>query len=120
VDSCRRLVREVIIEPRADMKYDQSGDFPHDVFKALWEAGMLHLEFPEWVGGPGLGCLDDVIVQEEIHYGCIGISTSVMANQLAAMPLIIGAQEAGKEALAKKYLGMLLEEPRYAAYCCSE
>lgn len=116
VDSARRLVRDTIIDPRVDMKLDVSGEFPHEVFKALWEAGMLQLEFPESVGGAGLGCLDDVLVQEEIHYGCLGISTSVMANQLAGMPLVL----ANKEALSKKYLGMLVDEPKYAAYCCSE
>jgi len=116
VDTARKLVHKLIVEPRLDMKLDQSGEFPHGAFKALWEAGLLHLEFPESVGGTGLGCLADVLVQEELAYGCVGICTSVMANQLAAMPLII----ANNERLSKKYLGMLLEKPVYAAYACSE
>jgi acyl-CoA dehydrogenase len=116
VDTSRKLVREQIITPRVDMKLDQSGEFPHGVFKKLWEAGLLHLEFPEWVGGSDLSCLEDVLVQEELAYGCVGICTSVMANSLASLPIII----AGHKELGKKYLSMLLEEPKYAAYCCSE
>lgn len=121
VDTARKLVRDVIIEPRTDMKLDQSGEFPHEVFRSLWEAGLLHLEFPEWVGGPGLSCVDHVLVQEEIHYGCLGISTGVMANHLASMPLILAAEwDASKREVAKNYLSTLLDAPKYAAYCCSE
>ena len=116
VDTARRLVRAHVIEPRLDMQLDQSGEFPHQIYRALWENGCTNLEFPEAVGGAGLSCLDHVVVQEEIHYGCLGIGTSVATNNLAAMPLILAANQA----LKKKYLGMLVEAPLYAAYGCSE
>ncbi len=116
VDTARKLVREVIIEPRLDMELDKSGEFPHAVFRTLWENGLLNLEIPESCGGPGLGCVDHVLVQEEVHYGCLGISTSVMANMLAAMPVILSQNEK----LQKKYLGRLIDAPVYAAYGCSE
>jgi acyl-CoA dehydrogenase len=116
VDSARKLVRDIIITPRQDMALDKSGEFPHAIYRKLWEAGMVNLEFPELCGGPGLSCIDHVAIGTEVHYGCLGISTSVMANNLAAMPLII----AKHEALMKKYMGPLVEEPRYAGYGCSE
>ena len=116
VDSARKVVRERIITPRADMALDQSGDFPHAVYKTLWESGLCNLEFPAEVGGAGLSCLDHVLVQEELHYGCLGIGTSVTANTLAAMPLIL----ANNAALNKTYLARLIDEPLYAAYGCSE
>ena len=116
VASARKLVREAIIDPRVDMKLDQSGEFPHAVYKTLWENGMVNLEFPESVGGPAMSCLDDCLVQEEMSYGCLGIGTSVTANSLASMPLII----AGNEKLSQKYLRMLIDQPVYAAYGCSE
>lgn len=115
-ESARKLVREIIIDPRADMKLDQSGAFPHEIYKTLWENGMVNLEFPESVGGAGMSCLDDVLVQEEINYGCLGIGTSVTATSLASMPLII----AKNERLSKKYLSQLIDAPIYAAYGCSE
>ncbi|RYF02501.1 MAG: hypothetical protein EOO40_13275, partial [Deltaproteobacteria bacterium] len=116
VDTARRLVRAHIIEPRLDMQLDQSGQFPHQIYQTLWENGCTNLEFPEEVGGAGLSCLDHVVVQEEIHYGCLGIGTSVATNNLASMPLIL----ADNKKLLKKYLGMLTEAPLYAAYGCSE
>ena len=116
VASARKLVREAIIDPRVDMKLDQSGEFPHAVYKTLWENGMVNLEFPESVGGPAMSCLDDCLVQEEMSYACLGIGTSVTANSLASMPLII----AGNEKLSQKYLRMLIDQPVYAAYGCSE
>lgn len=116
VQSTRQLVRDTIIKPKVDMALDRSGEFPHAVYKTLWEQGMANLEIPEAFGGAGLSCADHVAIQEEIHYGCLGIGTSVTANSLASMPLIL----AKHQALGKKYLGMLLNEPVYAAYGCSE
>lgn len=116
VEATARLVREQIIEPRLDMALDRSGEFPHDIYKTLWENGMVNLEFPEAVGGPGLGCIDNVLVQEELHYGCLGISTSVNGNSLAALPVLL----AGDAASQKRFLGPLMEAPLYAAYACSE
>lgn len=116
VETTRKLVRDVIINPKVDMALDRSGEFPHAVFKTFWENGLVNLELPDSVGGAGLSCLDHVLIQEEFQYGCLGIGTTMMANNLAAMPLII----AKNEALSKKYLGMLMASPCYAAYGCSE
>jgi acyl-CoA dehydrogenase len=116
VGTTRKLVRDLIIAPRVDMALDRSGEFPHAVFKTLWENGMVNLELPESVGGAGLSCLDHALVQEEFQYGCLGIGTSLMANNLASLPLII----ADNKALMKKYLAPLMQEPIYAAYGCSE
>ena len=46
----------------------------------------------------------------------IGISTAILANGLAEMPVII----AGSEEQKKKYLGRMTEEPLLAAYCVTE
>lgn len=116
VESARKLVRQEIIDPKVDMQLDRTSEFPHAIYKTLWDAGMVNLEFPERVGGAGLSCVDHVLVQEEVHYGCLGISTSVIANNLAALPVILSENRA----LEKKYLGQLVEAPIYAAYACSE
>ncbi len=97
-------------------KYDETGEFPADLFKKAWETGLMNIEVPEDNGGVGLGCFDHCLVQEEIAYGCTGINTSVAGNMLGAMPLLI----AGTEEQKKKYLGRLIDEPIFAAYCCSE
>src|SRR5262249_6994652 len=56
----------------------------------------------------------------EICWGCSGINTTLAANVLAAMPLMI----AGSEEQKRKYLTRLVEgsggKPLFACYACSE
>lgn len=116
VDTTKNLVKKHVIDSRVDMKLDRSGEFPKDVYKTFWEAGVVNLELPEKFGGAGLKCVDACLVQEEIGYGCLGILTAVNANMLAAMPIMLS----GNEKAGKKYLSQLVETPSFAAYGCSE
>lgn len=43
----------------------------------------MNLSIPEKYGGPGLAIMDEVIIGEELSYGCTGISTPLAANSLA-------------------------------------
>ena len=115
-DTARRFVREQIIAPRLDQALDRAAEFPHTIMRALWELGLMNLEFPEDLGGAGLSCHDHVLVLEEINYGCLGIGTSVAANSLAALPLLL-ADNVGAR---KEYLGRLTAAHGYAAFACSE
>ncbi len=105
--------KEII--PKAG-ELDETGEFPRDILKNAWETGLLNCEVPEEYGGLGVGCLDHCLILEELSYGCLGINTSIAANMLGSMPIII----AGTEDQKKKYLGRLIDEPIFAAYCCSE
>ena len=58
IDTARRFTKEKIIDTGLDMKLDKSGDFPHDVYKEMWESGLVNLEIPESAGGPGLSCIE--------------------------------------------------------------
>ena len=97
-------------------QYDQSGEFPREILKRAWETGLMNIEVPEAYGGLGGSCLDNCLVQEEVAFGCLGFNTSLAANNLGAMPIII----AGSDEQKKKYLGRLVNEFVFAAYCCSE
>ena len=97
-------------------KFDESGEFPRDILKRAWETGLMNCEVPEAYGGLELGCHDHCLIQEEVAYGCAGFNTSLAANALGSLPVLI----AGTEEQKKKYLGRLCEEPIFAAYCCSE
>jgi acyl-CoA dehydrogenase len=114
IQTARDFTRKEII-PVAG-KYDESGEFPREILKRAWETGLMNAEVPEAYGGLGLGCFDHGLIQEEVAYGCCGFNTSLAANMLGAMPLII----AGSDEQKKKYLGRLIAEPVFAAYCCSE
>jgi acyl-CoA dehydrogenase len=103
------------IAPNA-AQHDQSGEFPREVLKKAWEAGLMNTHIPEAYGGLGLGTLDGCLIAEEHAWGCTGIGTAMEANTLAEMPVIV----AGNEAQKKKYLGRMLEAPLFAAYGVTE
>jgi acyl-CoA dehydrogenase len=114
VHTAREFTRKEII-PKAG-HWDETGEFPRDLFKRAWDTGLMNVEIPAEYGGLGGGCLDSCLVQEEVAYGCSGINTSLTANVLGAMPLLV----AGTDEQKKKYLSRLTESLVFCAYCCSE
>ncbi|WP_445149126.1 acyl-CoA dehydrogenase family protein [Baekduia sp. Peel2402] len=97
-------------------EYDKEGTWPSDVFAKAHEVGLMNTHIPEEYGGPGLSYLDGCLIEEELSWGCSGITTSLGANGLASAPVIL----AGSEEIKKKYLGMLAEELKYASFCLTE
>jgi acyl-CoA dehydrogenase len=114
IDTARRFAKERIIPVAAAC--DHESKFPHDVFKAAWEIGLVNPGVPEAYGGAGMGELENALITEQLAYGCTGIQTSITANQLALTPIKLGGTEEQK----KKYLGMLTSEPIMASYATSE
>lgn len=114
VENTRRFVKEKIIPVAAEA--DQTSEFPKAVFDEAWELGLVAPIIPEEAGGLGMHEMEHVLITEELAYGCTGIQTSMTANALAATPIIV----AGNAEQKKKYLGMLTEEPLFAAYAITE
>ncbi len=114
VKTARDFTRAKIIPVAGEL--DEHGTFPKDEFKQAYDLGLVNCEVPQEYGGLGLTCLEHALILEEISYGCLGINTTLAANSLGSMPIII----AGNDEQKKKYLGSLIESPIYAAYCCSE
>jgi acyl-CoA dehydrogenase len=96
--------------------HDETGEFPLPVLKKAWEVGLMNTHVPQDVGGLGLNVLDGTLIAEEIASGCTGIGTAMEANGLAQAPLIV----AGSPEQKKKFLGPMLEELKFAAYCVTE
>ena len=113
-ETARRFAREEIAPVAA--KYDASGEFPREVIAKAWELGLASTQVPAEYGGVGLSSLDGCIVTEEIAWGCSGICTSIMANDLGLMPIAI----AGTEAQKKEWLTPLAERFSLIAFCLSE
>jgi acyl-CoA dehydrogenase len=101
---------------RVAWEYDRDATWPQEIVEKAWEVGLMNAELPEAYGGPGLDLLSGVLIEEEMGWGCSGIGTSLMANGLAATPVIIG----GSEEVKKQYLTMLAEEPKLASFCLTE
>ena len=97
-------------------EYDRDGTWPDDVLRKAWEVGLMNTHIPEAYGGPGLGFLEGCLIEEELSWGCSGITTSLGANGLACAPIQVG----GSEELKKKYLGMLTESYTLASFCLTE
>jgi len=114
VENTRKFVKDRIMPISAEC--DRDSRFPMDVGKEAWELGLSAPVIPEAYGGAGLTELDHVLLVEELAYGCSGIQTTISANTLAATPLLV----AGSEEQKKKYLGLLANEPTYAAYAITE
>ena len=96
--------------------YDEHDEFPRDILKRAFETGLMNVEVPEAFGGLGGSCLDHCLIQEEVAYGCLGFNTSLAANMLGAMPVLV----AGTDEQKQEWLTRLTEGGEFAAYCCSE
>ncbi len=97
-------------------EYDRDGTWPKEIIEKAWEVGLMNAHIPEQFGGAGASYLDGCLIEEELGWGCSGIGTSISCNGLASAPLLLG----GSEKLKKKYLGMLVEEPKLASFCLTE
>ena len=114
VDTARKFTRDKIIPAAAEL--DEKEQFPDEIFREAHALSLANVEIPTEYDGLGLGCLDHCLILEEMAYGCLGVQTTFAANALGAMPLILAGSDAQKD----KYLRMLVHEPAYASYACSE
>jgi acyl-CoA dehydrogenase len=105
------------ITPRA-AEMEKRDEFPKEVVQKAFEAGLMNLHIPQEAGGPGLSLLAETFVSEATGYGCAGIATSVMCNNLAFAPLVIAATT---EQL-QTYVQPLItgKEPKFGAFCLTE
>ena len=76
----------------------------------------MNLHLPESLGGPELSAFDGMLVGEELNWGCSGIGTSILANGLAAGPILI----AGTDEQKREWLAPLVAEPILGCFGLSE
>lgn len=118
----QREIRELALKfARNEMiplsqKYDEEGTFPKDVFTKAWELGLINTCIPAEYGGAGFTGLDGVIIGEALAYGCMGMNTSFMANDLALLPIVIGGSDEQK----KKFLTPFTESFKIASFALTE
>ncbi len=103
--SIRDMVRDFArreIAPRA-AAWDETQEFPREVFRQLGELGLLGVIIPEEWGGAGLGYVDYVTVLEELSAADGGVGLGVAAhNSLCTNHLFLfGTDELKREFLPK-------------------
>jgi acyl-CoA dehydrogenase len=83
--------------------YDRTAEFPTPVIEKARQAGLINTNIPMEYDGGGASLVEEALVCEELAWGCTGISTTIMINNLAAIPIIVAATEEQK----KKWLGRM-------------
>jgi acyl-CoA dehydrogenase len=97
-------------------EYDRDGTWPHDIIDKAHEIGLMNTHIPEKYGGAGLSALDSCLIGEELAWGCSGIASSLGANGLAGVPVVL----AGSEGIKREYFDELLRKPMLASFCLTE
>jgi acyl-CoA dehydrogenase len=103
------------IRPKA-AEYDEHQTHPADVIAKAHEVGLMNPHVPEEFGGSGLKGFEGVLIGEELCWGCSGIGTSIVANILGALPMLI----AGTDEQQREWLPPLLEEPILCSFALTE
>lgn len=113
-EAARRFAQQEIA-PVAG-RYDESGEFPIEVMKKAYETGLSSVSIPESYGGPGLDIFNSCLVVEELAWGCSGMTTSIMCNDLGLTPILVGGSDAQKE----EWLSRIAGDFTMVSFCLSE
>ena len=113
-DICRQIAEERIKPIRAH--YDETGEFPHEIVKALADSDMCGLYIEEQYGGFGGGSMELAICVEELSKACGGIALALAATALGTIPIIV----AGNDEQKKKYLPRIASGESLAAFGITE
>jgi acyl-CoA dehydrogenase len=96
--------------------FDEIATMPLDILKKAWELGLVNTCIPTEYGGNGFGAIDSMIITESLAYGCMGMNTAIMANDLSLLPIVIGGNDEQK----KRFLTPFTESYKIAAFCLTE
>src|SRR5438034_7451297 len=91
------------IRPKA-ADYDEHQTHPADVIAKAHEVGLMNPHVPEELGGAGLGSIEGTLIGEELSWGCSGIATSIIANILGALPLLIAGTEEQQREIGRAHV----------------
>jgi len=81
--------------------FDETEEFPYEVVKKAHRLGLSPAAFiPEEYGGQGLDFLTELILNEELSWGCAGIAVCIQSMALA----IAGIRASGTEEQKKRWL----------------
>ena len=113
-DLAREFAEREIRPVAAD--YDERSQHPADVIAKAHEVGLMNPHIPEELGGPGLSAFDQILIGEELAWGCSGIATSIVANILGSLPVLL----AGSDEQRREWLSPLLVEPLLCSFGLTE
>ena len=81
--------------------FDETEEFPYDVVKKAHRLGLSPAAFlPEEYGGQGLDFLTELVLNEELSWGCAGIAVCIQSMALA----MAGIRASGTEEQKRRWL----------------
>jgi acyl-CoA dehydrogenase len=95
--------------------YDRTHEYPWPVIRKAQEMGLTTANVPEKYGGLGLSLFEEILVTEELAWGCTGMSTAIGVNGLGVLPILV----AGTEKQKSEYGGRMADG-QLAGYCLTE
>jgi acyl-CoA dehydrogenase len=113
-EAARKFARD-IVRPKA-AHYDEVAEFPKDLISAAFELGLLNMTITPELGGTGLSHLEQALVAEELAWGCSGVATSMIANDLAFLPILL----AGTEEQKRKFVAPFTQSLKFASFALTE
>ncbi len=84
--------------------YDETEEFPWPVLKKAHEVGLTPVAvMPEAYGGGGLDMISNMLIAEELHWGCAGIAVAITGTGLAAAAILAMGNEAQKQKWIREF-----------------
>jgi acyl-CoA dehydrogenase len=100
------------------LEQDKKGEMSWDIVKKAHGLGLDTAFIPEPYGGGGVSSvLTQVVVMEELNWGCAGMATGLIGAGLAYLPIIHMGTEAQKKRFLTRFTG---PEARLGALCLTE
>ena len=99
----QQLVREFVakeITPYA-AQMDKENHMRDELVPLAAEMGLLNVMVPEELDGMGLDSVSIAAIYEELGKGCAGVATSIAANSLATLPVMIAGTDEQKQIWAE-------------------
>lgn len=100
-DTARKFAREVM-RPKA-AHCDETSTFPQDVIQQASELGLMNMTIPADAGGMELPHVAQAIIAEELAWGCAGMATSMIANDLALLPIVLAGSKEQHERFLRPF-----------------
>jgi alkylation response protein AidB-like acyl-CoA dehydrogenase len=79
------------------MELEEAHEFPTKIWQKAGDLGLLGVHFPEEYSGQGLGCLEDILVIEELCRGDSTIGSAVALSVFASELILHNGSEAQKK-----------------------
>ena len=110
-----RFCRERV-KPQA-AAIDESGEFPHALFRGLADLGFFGIRYPEHLGGVGLGLLPFCLAISEVSRGSLSLGAA------SAMQAVMGTHflyAFGNEEIHERLLRPAIRGEKIGAICITE